>query len=311
MTEQIQLTGSKNIKSGFKATGIIPLNPREVLKRIPEYHEDLGSYEIDEALLDYLKQTRQPKPMNVRRNKKVVTEPGKSVTVNDFLLRQETNTTRSSIAGVRGGVKSSKNNRINKKNNRKFGNSHKMVDNGENDNYEMDMILDERTELMESTENGNLTDNIEMDVTKFPKDIFEDDVSEINTFLDEKTGLLETKGKTNLPNKTEMENRMMKLSENKNNENKIKILSAVTLKLPSTSTGRINQSDSFFRPQVQYSDSDEELQNIDKEIILGEIAVKIYNEKKIKNHPLQSSENYKYFEETEGRMTLMHPCMPT
>lgn len=103
-----------------------------------------------------------------------------------------------------------------------------MVDNGENDNYEMDMILDERTELMESTENGNLTDNIEMDVTKFPKDIFEDDVSEINTFLDEKTGLLETKGKTNLPNKTEMENRMMKLSENKNNENKIKILSAVT-----------------------------------------------------------------------------------
>ncbi|KAH9633018.1 hypothetical protein HF086_000378 [Spodoptera exigua] len=97
---QIQLTGSKNIKSGFKATGISPFNPREVLKRIPEYHEDLGSYEIDEALLDYLKQIRQPNPINVRRHKKVVTEPGKSVTVNDF-LRQESNATKSSVPGVR------------------------------------------------------------------------------------------------------------------------------------------------------------------------------------------------------------------
>lgn len=63
LTEQIQLTDLKNIKSGFKATGISPFNPREVLKRIPEYHEDLGSYKIDEALLDYLKQTRQTKLM--------------------------------------------------------------------------------------------------------------------------------------------------------------------------------------------------------------------------------------------------------
>lgn len=88
LIEQSQLQESKNIKTGFRATGIFPLNAYEVLKRIPEYHQDLPPYEIDTALLDYLKQTRQPKPINVKRNKKVVTEPGKSVSISDFIERK-------------------------------------------------------------------------------------------------------------------------------------------------------------------------------------------------------------------------------
>ncbi|CAG5009206.1 unnamed protein product [Parnassius apollo] len=51
LIDQIQLTELKNIKSGFKASGISPFNPREVIKRIPEYHEELQSYTIDETLL--------------------------------------------------------------------------------------------------------------------------------------------------------------------------------------------------------------------------------------------------------------------
>ncbi|CAG5056515.1 unnamed protein product [Parnassius apollo] len=63
LVDQVELYSSKNIKSGFRATGIYPFNPREVLKRVPEYQEDVASYGIDNALLDYLKQIRQPIPM--------------------------------------------------------------------------------------------------------------------------------------------------------------------------------------------------------------------------------------------------------
>ncbi|KAJ8720621.1 hypothetical protein PYW08_006086 [Mythimna loreyi] len=75
---------TKNIKNGFKASGVFPLNPREVLKRIPEMQEEIWSYGIDQALVDYLKETRAPKPMLVKRNKKINCEPGKSVTVSDL-----------------------------------------------------------------------------------------------------------------------------------------------------------------------------------------------------------------------------------
>ncbi|CAG4961460.1 unnamed protein product [Parnassius apollo] len=84
--DQIEIYSSKNIKSGFRETGIYPFNPREVLKRVPEYQEDVASYGIDNALLDYLKQIRQPNPMITKRNKKVMTVPGKSVIVDDLLL---------------------------------------------------------------------------------------------------------------------------------------------------------------------------------------------------------------------------------
>ncbi|CAG4960614.1 unnamed protein product [Parnassius apollo] len=84
--------------------GIYPFKPREVLKRVPEYQEDVASYGIDNALLDYLKQIRQPNPMITKRNKKVMTVPRKSVSVDDLLL-----TSKLSKSNVRGKVKSSKN----------------------------------------------------------------------------------------------------------------------------------------------------------------------------------------------------------
>ncbi|CAG5047674.1 unnamed protein product [Parnassius apollo] len=76
LVDQVEIYSPKNIKSGFRATGIYPFNPREVLKRVPEYQEDVASYGIDNALLDYLKQIRQPNPTITKRNKKVMTVPG-------------------------------------------------------------------------------------------------------------------------------------------------------------------------------------------------------------------------------------------
>ncbi|CAG4953680.1 unnamed protein product [Parnassius apollo] len=254
----------------------------------------------------------------MKRNKKVVTEPGKSVTVDDF-LRQETNASTSSVASVQGRAKTSKNYKLNAKIYKKSGNCQKLVDNGENNRYKMDMIEDERIKCMEGTENGNLVDNFNMDMTQSLKDMYEDemeliekiknedftdaidlknlqdslkdDVKEISTLLDKKTGLLKIKKQTKLPG-------------NNNNENKIKVLSTVTLNLPSTSTGKTNTLGLFFRPHVLYSDSNEKLQNKDKENVLEEIELNIKNEKKERkciNKPVK----YKDCETTEKLVTTV------
>ncbi|CAG5001136.1 unnamed protein product [Parnassius apollo] len=88
LIKTIEMNEVQNIKSGFRATGIYPFNPREVLKRIPECAEEMGNaHNIDSALLEYLKTTRQSKPLTSDRNRKVVIEPGKSVTVDDIQNR--------------------------------------------------------------------------------------------------------------------------------------------------------------------------------------------------------------------------------
>ncbi|CAG4964149.1 unnamed protein product [Parnassius apollo] len=87
LIEKIQLRETKNIKSGFRATGIWPLNPINVTKRIPELYDKV-THGIDSALLDYLNETRSPNPMTVKRSKKKLkTEPGKSVCVEDISIK--------------------------------------------------------------------------------------------------------------------------------------------------------------------------------------------------------------------------------
>ncbi|CAK1585488.1 unnamed protein product [Parnassius mnemosyne] len=83
LLENMKHKESHNIISGFRATGIWPVNPRNVFKRIPEYFED-SEYGFDTTLLDYLKESRAAKPMQVKRNKKLRTEPGKSVCADDI-----------------------------------------------------------------------------------------------------------------------------------------------------------------------------------------------------------------------------------
>nr|XP_049694742.1 uncharacterized protein LOC126054213 [Helicoverpa armigera] len=84
LIEVIKINEKRNIISGFRASGIFPLNPQEVLKKIPEMQEEIISYGIDQVLVDYLTETRAQKPMQVQRSKKVNCEPGKSVSISDI-----------------------------------------------------------------------------------------------------------------------------------------------------------------------------------------------------------------------------------
>ncbi|CAH2094324.1 unnamed protein product [Euphydryas editha] len=71
------------IKSGFKATGIVPFNPQKVLKKLPDYEEET-KYKIDAALLDFLKKTKAPDPLKRKvANKKLKVEPGCSISCQD------------------------------------------------------------------------------------------------------------------------------------------------------------------------------------------------------------------------------------
>lgn len=74
---------SDNIYSAFKSTGIVPFNPYEVIKRLPD-STSTSEYGIDKALLDYLKESRAPNPLRKVRNKKLNIEPGKSVSSSDL-----------------------------------------------------------------------------------------------------------------------------------------------------------------------------------------------------------------------------------
>lgn len=85
LMEKIEIRKSQNLISGFTATGIYPLEPRQILKRIPEYeYNNLTDYEIDKSLLHYLKMSRDPNPMKTARCKKIYIEPGNSVSSFDL-----------------------------------------------------------------------------------------------------------------------------------------------------------------------------------------------------------------------------------
>ncbi|CAH2226638.1 jg2683, partial [Pararge aegeria aegeria] len=82
------------------ATGIWPLNSRNVFKRIPEIF-DATEYTIDTTLLEYLKETRAPNPIQVKRSKKLRTEPGKSVCVDDISAKTNSPQTKRKKVSIR------------------------------------------------------------------------------------------------------------------------------------------------------------------------------------------------------------------
>lgn len=73
-----------NIISGFKSTGIVPFNPDKVINKLPGSNQQTMTYTIDNALLDWLKDTRRAEPNKKVRNKKLDVPPGKSVSEKDF-----------------------------------------------------------------------------------------------------------------------------------------------------------------------------------------------------------------------------------
>uniref|UniRef100_A0A1Y1KZ51 DDE-1 domain-containing protein n=2 Tax=Photinus pyralis TaxID=7054 RepID=A0A1Y1KZ51_PHOPY len=90
LIKTIELKSEKNIKNGFRATGIVPLCPDEVLKKMPTArYKERVSREIDNSLLDFL-QSQNKRGERVQRNKKKMlhVEPGASVSVADLPIAQ-------------------------------------------------------------------------------------------------------------------------------------------------------------------------------------------------------------------------------
>ncbi|KAK3911597.1 Jerky protein homolog-like [Frankliniella fusca] len=85
--ERIAANSSKTIQSGFRACGIIPLDPESVLKRLPsEGHEDTTKSLLSDSLLSNLQKNRfQEEPSSSTfKMKKLSVKPGESVQVSAF-----------------------------------------------------------------------------------------------------------------------------------------------------------------------------------------------------------------------------------
>lgn len=73
LVKRLELTNKKNIQTAFKTTGIISLNPDEVLKRIPNRRTDeYIDKSFSETLIIYLKEIQAPAagPSKERKRKK-------------------------------------------------------------------------------------------------------------------------------------------------------------------------------------------------------------------------------------------------
>ncbi|XP_030750907.1 uncharacterized protein LOC115878524 [Sitophilus oryzae] len=89
LVERLENTNKTNIESAFRATGIIPLNPHEVLKRLPgsRTNEHIIGKTVNETLIAYLEEIRAPTAgtSNERKRKKMLkVTPGKSVCADEL-----------------------------------------------------------------------------------------------------------------------------------------------------------------------------------------------------------------------------------
>lgn len=81
--DNLQISQSDNIKSGFSATGIYPLNREKVLKRLPDETNSSTSSIIPQVLHDLFKESRFGSKTGGAKNckrKRYNIEPGRSVT---------------------------------------------------------------------------------------------------------------------------------------------------------------------------------------------------------------------------------------
>ncbi|KAJ8946376.1 hypothetical protein NQ314_008908, partial [Rhamnusium bicolor] len=93
LVDDLKLTDSKNIESAFRATGIIPLNAQQVLKRLPNIRADENLPKtISETLLQYLKDIRTPSADTKKPRKKMLKVlPGKSVSLEELQANSSVN----------------------------------------------------------------------------------------------------------------------------------------------------------------------------------------------------------------------------
>lgn len=91
LVEKLSLNDKKNIRSAFKATGIIPIDKEQVLKKLPghRFQENILNDSVSESLLDFLRETRTPSSSRKVRKKTIKIAPGKSVGLEVFNQQHE------------------------------------------------------------------------------------------------------------------------------------------------------------------------------------------------------------------------------
>ncbi len=84
LCEEIGFHKNASLISGFKATGIFPLDRQHVLKRLPDSAERQSA--AKDALLHHLRAIRCPEkaPVAGTRRKRLNVQPGKSVAIEDI-----------------------------------------------------------------------------------------------------------------------------------------------------------------------------------------------------------------------------------
>ncbi|XP_052738248.1 uncharacterized protein LOC128198204 [Bicyclus anynana] len=93
LIDKLQISNENNLKSGFKAAGIFPFNASKVTQNIPEETGQMRQ-KFDHTLLEYLKASRESKPMLGGRNQKLKITPGKSVSGEDAIISQKPTETK-------------------------------------------------------------------------------------------------------------------------------------------------------------------------------------------------------------------------
>lgn len=88
LIKKMEFNSAKNIRSGFKATGIYPFNPDAVYKKMPnERYKTRVETDIDNAFLTFLKDQRSPinkKAIQRGKKKMLNIKPGCSVSAEDI-----------------------------------------------------------------------------------------------------------------------------------------------------------------------------------------------------------------------------------
>ncbi|KAG5881252.1 hypothetical protein JTB14_032964 [Gonioctena quinquepunctata] len=88
--ESINVKNSQNIKSGFEATGIAPIDRQKILQKLPKTQDFAATAEEENTLGETLKQLFQearfgkPGTSSEGRKKKISVEPGKSICSEDI-----------------------------------------------------------------------------------------------------------------------------------------------------------------------------------------------------------------------------------
>ncbi|KAJ4436215.1 hypothetical protein ANN_18845 [Periplaneta americana] len=75
----------ENLKSGFKKTGIFPLDKEEVLKSLPRDNLEQINSSVSESFLQHLQQLRYGEEPACKRKRRVNVPPGQSITPEDLI----------------------------------------------------------------------------------------------------------------------------------------------------------------------------------------------------------------------------------